>query len=94
MGSCLKTNCEAVEPSRLRRMIGDRDMDDPSTVVCKDHEDKEQPKRALRVGPSRPMRLDSDTERHELARELGRPSPRAAAVNFFTHDRRRDVVKR
>jgi hypothetical protein len=25
-------------------MIGDRDMDDPSTVVCEKHEDKEQPK--------------------------------------------------
>jgi hypothetical protein len=28
-------------------MIGYRDMDDPSTVVCEDHEDKEQPKVAV-----------------------------------------------
>jgi hypothetical protein len=29
-------------------MIGDRDVDDPPTLVLKDHENKEQPKRDRR----------------------------------------------
>jgi len=48
-------------------MIGYRDMDDPSTVVCEDHEDKEQPKGG-RVH-------DEQVRGHDLARVIGEEGP-------------------
>ena len=44
-------------------MIGDRDMDDSSTVVCEDHEDTEQPKGG--------RGHDEQVRGHDLARVIG-----------------------
>jgi hypothetical protein len=48
-------------------MIGDRDVDDLSTLVLKDHENKEQPKRD--------RRHDEQVGGHELACVIGREGP-------------------
>jgi hypothetical protein len=48
-------------------MIGDSDMDDPSTVVCEDHEDKEQPKGG--------RGHDEQVRSHDLARVIGEEGP-------------------
>jgi hypothetical protein len=48
-------------------MIGYRDMDDPATVVCEDHEDKEQPK----SGRGHHEQVRS----HDLVRVIGEEGP-------------------
>jgi hypothetical protein len=48
-------------------MIGDCDVDDPSTVVLQDHEDKEQPKGD--------RRHDEKVGRHDLIRMIGEEGP-------------------
>ena len=48
-------------------MIGDSDMDDPSTVVCEDHEDTEQPKGG--------RGHDEQVRGHDLARVIGEEGP-------------------
>jgi len=48
-------------------MIGDCDVDDPTTVVFQDHEDKEQPKGD--------RRHDEKVGRHDLIRMIGEEGP-------------------
>jgi len=60
-------HCAAVVPSRPRSMIRDRHVDDPTTVVRKDHKDKKQPERH--------GGHDEQVGSHDLARMIGEEGP-------------------
>jgi hypothetical protein len=54
-------------PDNSVRMFGDRNVDDPSTVVREDDKDEQQ--------PERDRRYDEQISGHDLARVVGEEGP-------------------